>query len=85
MNVVLVPGYFVLLGPSLCSHCCYSFFLWLFSTLLMFSAFLQAAPHCDHWTDFFSRWQLHVQLLFAGNSGSLQLCGAKKPCLESPG
>lgn len=26
MNVVLVPGYFVLLGPSLCSHCCYSFF-----------------------------------------------------------
>lgn len=26
VNVVLVPGYFVFLGPSLCSHCCYSFF-----------------------------------------------------------
>jgi len=51
----------------------------------MFSAFFQAAPHCDHWTDLLSRWQIHVQLLFAGNAGSLWLYGAEKPRPESPG
>lgn len=42
VNVVLVPGCFVLLGPSLCSHCCYSFFFFCGSSL-RFSCFL---PSC---------------------------------------